>query len=70
MLLLFTSAAIATAFSSPVRAEMQATATIRIERPAIANDKAWDQSPKASRREIIRRDERGQPLLLRVVEYQ
>ena len=69
MLLLFASAAITTV-SKPPAAQAQATATIRIERPAIASDKEWEHSPKASRREIIRRDERGQPMLLRVIEYQ
>jgi len=68
MLLLFASAAITV--SKPPAAQAQATATIRIERPAIASDKEWEHSPKASRREIIRRDERGQPMLLRVIEYQ
>ena len=69
MLLLFASAVI-TIVAKPPTAEARATATIRIERPAIASDKEWEHSPKASRREIIRRDERGQPMLLRVIEYQ
>jgi hypothetical protein len=54
----------------PVRAEVQATANARIERAATASRKAWEQSPKASRREIIVRDERGQSILIRVIEYQ
>ena len=69
MLLLIASTTIATV-SRPPATQAQATATIRIERPAIASDKEWEHSPKASRREIIRRDERGQPMLLRVIEYQ
>jgi len=54
----------------PAQSHSQATATVRIERPAIANSKEWDRAPKAGRREIVRRDEGGQTVLLRLVEYQ
>jgi hypothetical protein len=55
---------------NPVRVEVRATASIRIERPAIANSKAWEESPKSSRRVIIVDDEHGRPILVRVIEYQ
>jgi hypothetical protein len=42
---------------------------VRIVRPAIASSKAWDLSPKRARKETIRRDERGEPVLLRLIEY-
>jgi len=48
----------------------QATATIRIERPAIASREAWKNSPKSQRRKIIVRDSSGRPIELRLIEYQ
>lgn len=53
-----------------VRAGVQATATIRIERPAIASSEEWKRSPKSQRREIIVRDRNGRPTQLRLIEYQ
>jgi hypothetical protein len=70
MFLLLANTALAALPVTPARAEAQAIATIRIERPAIASSRAWEDSPKGSRREVIRRDERGQPLLLRLIDYQ
>jgi hypothetical protein len=70
MFLLFAAAAVAIVSKPVASATAQATATIRIERPAIASDKEWNQPAKASRREVVRRDERGRPMLLRVIEYQ
>jgi hypothetical protein len=67
---LFLASAAAAASVPARRAEFAARATIRIERPAIASSKAWDQAPKAAKAEIIRRDERGQPTLLRLIEHQ
>ena len=57
-------------FSPPPHVEVQSIARVRIERPAIANSKEWEQTPKASRREIILHDENGQPVLVRLIEYQ
>ena len=51
-------------------AEARATATIRIERPAIASGQEWKRASKSSRREITIRDERGQPVVVRLIEYQ
>jgi hypothetical protein len=54
----------------PVRTQVQATASVRIERAATANLKEWEKSPKDSRREIVVRDERGQSVRVRVIDYQ
>jgi len=70
MLLLIASTAVASVPPGPRPADVQARATIRILRPAIASRKGWDLSPKGSRKETIRRDEQGQPVLLRLIEYQ
>ena len=50
----------------PVR--MQATASLRLERPAEVSSENWEQVPKARRHEILVRDEAGRPLLLRLIE--
>lgn len=52
----------------PVSVDAQARATIRIERPAVANSNEWENSPH--RREIIVRGEHGEPVLVRLIEYQ
>jgi len=70
MLLFIANTAVATLSPPSARAQAQATATIRIERPAIANSAEWDRAPRASRKEVIRRDERGRPVLLRLIEHQ
>lgn len=54
----------------PARAQPQAMVIIRVERPAIASEKEWAQTSIASRREIVRRDERGQLMLLRITEFE
>ena len=56
--------------ASPPPAIAQAVATIRIERPAVANSKSWAEAPRSSRREIVIQDERGQRILVRLVDYQ
>jgi hypothetical protein len=68
-MLLFPAAIVASP-PTTVRTEVQATATIRIERPAIANSEEWKRSPKSQRREIIVRDRNGRPTQLRLIEYQ
>ena len=60
----------AAALAPAARSQAQAQISIRIERPGIANAKQWEQTPKPSRRQIIVRDERGQPVLVRVIDYQ
>lgn len=50
------------------RAEARATASVRIERPGIADRRAWENS--SSRRVLVIRDERGEPVLVRVIEYE
>lgn len=51
-------------------AVVQATATVRIERPSAVSSKDWDRSTPESRSEAIVRDELGRPLLLRLMENQ
>jgi hypothetical protein len=48
---------------------LQATATVRIERPSIPSQE-WERLPATSRREVIVRDEQERPALLRLVENQ
>ncbi|HEU5482849.1 MAG TPA: hypothetical protein VFU80_07160 [Sphingomicrobium sp.] len=63
-------AAVAIADPSPPRLAAQARASVRIERPVKVNRKEWERLPQSSRREVIRRDGRGRPILLRLVEQQ
>ena len=46
----------------------QATASVRIERPAKVSRDEWERVPQRQRREILVRDEAGRPLLLRLIE--
>jgi hypothetical protein len=69
MLLLIATTAVAAVPPPPRPAQVQARAIVRIMRPAIASSKAWELSPKGARKETIRRDERGEPVLLRLIEY-
>jgi hypothetical protein len=46
----------------------QATASIRIERPAVATGDQWDRLPPNRKRAEIVRDEQGRPVLLQIVE--
>jgi hypothetical protein len=68
MLLLLASNAISLPQVAP--AEVHSKVTVRIERPATATKDEWERAPIASRREVIVRDDRGQPVLLRLIEYQ
>jgi len=48
-----------------------ARATVRIERPAIVSEEAWRLArPGLQRRERVVRNERGEPRLLRLIEYE
>jgi hypothetical protein len=49
---------------------MQATATVRIERPVKVSRDEWEKLPSQSKREVVITDEQGRRLLLRVVENQ
>jgi hypothetical protein len=60
----------AAAASLPVQPAVNATATVRIERPAVASREQWERLPKETRREIVVRGGDGRPLLVRVIEYQ
>jgi hypothetical protein len=48
----------------------QATTAVRIERPANADRRPWEQLPKSSRREVIVRGESGEPVVLWLLEYE
>ena len=50
--------------------KVQATATVRIERPVKANLEEWEKLPPQSKREVVISDEQGRRVLLRVVENQ
>lgn len=67
LLLVLSNAASAPA---PVRPAVNSTATVRIERPAVASREEWERLPKETRREIVVRGGDGRPLLVRVIEYQ
>jgi hypothetical protein len=54
----------------PVKAHLQTTATVRIERPAVANNQEWRRLPKGSRREIVIRGKDGTLVLVRITEYE
>jgi hypothetical protein len=69
LLLIALSAQASPAPSQPIVA-VQATATVRIERPSTVTARGWDRLPPQMKREVIVRDEQGQPLLLRLVENQ
>jgi hypothetical protein len=74
MLLLILGATTAWSAPPPAQpsrpAEVQATATVRIERAATASPEQWAQVPRATRREVIRRDEHGNLLLMRIVDFE
>jgi len=61
------AAALAAVTPSPAP-RAQATASVRIERPVSVSAVGWEQLPKSKRSERIVRDERGQLVLLRLVE--
>lgn len=52
------------------QAEVQARATVRIERPATASSEQWAHVPRGARKEVIRRDERGNLVLIRIVDFE
>jgi hypothetical protein len=68
LLLVALSAPASPAPSQPIVA-VQATATVRIERPSTVTARDWDRMPQPMRREVIVRDQQ-RPLLLRLIENQ
>ena len=68
--ILLAAASTAVSPAQSARPHMQSNASVRIERAAAATSSEWDKTPVSSRRELIIRGERGQPVLLRLVEYQ
>jgi hypothetical protein len=61
---------IAAAAPAPVRPAVNATATVRIERPAVASREQWERLPKETRSEIVVRGGDGRPVLVRVIDHQ
>ena len=54
--------------ASPARPQVQARATVRILRPASNGTRDWTRLPSERRRELIVKDERGAPVLLRIID--
>lgn len=67
--LLMTGAAAQVEPAQPI-VRATATATVRIEHPAKAGREEWQKASESHRSEIIVQDKEGQPVLLRLVEYQ
>jgi hypothetical protein len=53
----------------PKRA-VDATASVRIERPSIGSSKDWARLPREAKRQVIVHDGQDGPMLLRLVENQ
>ena len=53
-----------------IHALPQAAAGAVIARAAVANSREWAQSPRYSRRELVVKDERGQPIHLRLIDHE
>jgi len=70
VLLLTALAAQASPAPPPPNMAVQATATVRIERPSSASARSWGGMRSPLKREVIVRDEQGRPLLLRLIENQ
>ena len=47
----------------------QATATVRLERPAVAGPRQWREAPPSERRDVRRIDERGQAIRIRIIDF-
>jgi len=54
----------------PAKVCAQPTATVRIERPAIANEQEWRRAAKKSQRKILIRGERDNVVLVEVIEHE
>jgi hypothetical protein len=52
------------------KAVVQATATVRIQRPSAVSRDDWNRSPPEMKREVVVTDAQGQPVLLRLIENQ
>lgn len=70
MLLPLLAAAIAAPPVPPAQVGAQATATIRVVQGVAATRRTWEQSSQLRRREVIVRGEQGQPVLLRLIEFE
>jgi len=64
-------AIIAAIASSPtLPADGQARAAVRIERPAVGAADQWKNAAPSARRQIVRADEKGNLIVMRIVDYQ
>jgi len=54
----------------PARASAQPTATVRIERGAVANEEEWLRTAKKSQSKLLIRDEAGNVILVHVIEHE
>jgi hypothetical protein len=54
--------------STQPQVRVQSLASVRIERPTTARAADWERSPSQMRKETLLIDERGQPILLRLIE--
>lgn len=73
MLLLFAFAAapvLSPPIAAPPRPQTQARVTLRIERAGTASADRWDQALPKHRKQIVRRDERGTLIMLRIVDFE
>ena len=50
--------------------QAQARATVRILQGAASNKTAWNEAKRERRRQIQRLDDKGKPIVIRVVEYE
>lgn len=62
-------ALVALALEKPLRADRDAAAVVRIEKPAIITEREWQVTPNSRKREI-RIVEHGREITVRVVEHQ
>jgi hypothetical protein len=71
MLVLALLAGAASAASQPAApAARAATATVRIERAGSITADHWSKAPITSRREVVRTDENGRKITVRLIEHQ
>jgi hypothetical protein len=70
VLLLVALAAQAAPAPPPPKAAVQASASVRIERPSAVSAREWEQQPESAKRELRVLDEQGRAVLLRLVENQ
>jgi hypothetical protein len=48
----------------------QARASVRVERATISNEQYWKATPHQARKELLKFDEKGNPVLIRLIEHE